>query len=47
MRKGNDISNSKLLSGVVSMFHQIHSRILKYVTNKKAKTIYTEIYVSI
>jgi hypothetical protein len=35
------MSKSSTLANLVDIFYQIHSRILKHVSNKKARTIFT------
>lgn len=40
------MSNSKVLANLVDIFYQIHSKVLKHIANKKARTIFTELYVS-
>jgi hypothetical protein len=39
------MTNSKMLANLVSIFYQIHSKMLKYISNKKARTLFTEFYV--
>lgn len=45
IRKTKDMTNSKMLANLVSIFYQIHSKMLKHISNKKARTLFTEFYV--
>ena len=47
IRKHQDFSNHKILANLVDIFYRIHLKIIKTVTNKKIRTIYTELYVLI
>lgn len=46
IRKHQDFSNHKILANLVDIFYRIHLKIIKTATNKKIRTIYTELYVS-
>lgn len=39
------MNNSKTLANLVDIFYQIHTKVLKHIANKKARTIFTELYV--
>lgn len=45
IRKYHDFGNQKILCNLVDIFYQIHLKIIKTATNKKLRTIYTELYV--
>lgn len=44
IRKYHDFGNQKILANLVDIFYQIHLKIIKTATNKKLRTIYTELY---